>query len=419
MRLFMIRTIAALLVLPAWLMGLPVEAQTASDDNRTTTVMGRARPETDPVGIRAGGFFILPEFAVSESYNDNLFAAQSGTVDDFISNIEPAIVIKSNWSRHSLVTIAKANFGLHSDRSDEDYQDYSIGGDLRLDLFRDTYMTARLRYQKLHEGRGSPDDAGGIEPGEYELINPVISLFNRFNRFSILARGSLNRFDFDDVPIVGGTVNHDDRDRDRNVVVLRGGYEITPEYEGFVRASYNTTNYDDAVDDNGFNRDSDGYEIVAGTRIDLTGVTFGDVFVGYMSSEFDDSSLKRIDGITFGADLTWNVTELTTIRFGVVRTIEETTSGSASGTFDTAFNVSADHELMRSLILSAKFGAKQSDYEGIARKDDYRNFGLAGKYLLNRNLNLVLQYDRINRESDAVGADFTSNVFMLRLVGQL
>ncbi len=414
----MLRTIAALLVLPAWLLGPSAWAQ-ALNESRTTTVMGRARPDTDPVGIRAGGFVILPQVAISESYDDNLFAAQSGTIDDFITNIEPAVVLRSNWNRHSLVASARANFGLHADNDKEDYQDYSVGGDLRLDLLRDTYVTASLRYQKLHEERSSPDDGNGTEPGEYELITPVVSLFNRFNRVSILARGSMSRLDYDDVPVAGGTVNHDDRDRDRTTAMLRAGYEINPEYEGFVRASYNTTNYDDAVDDNGFNRDSDGYEIVVGTRIDLTGVTFGDVYIGYVSTEYDDARLARINGVTFGADLTWNVTELTTIRFGIVRTIEETTSGSASGTFDTGFDVSADHELLRSVILSAGFGFKQSDFEGISRKDDYRNFRLAAKYLVNRNLNLILQYDRIDRESNALNADFTSNLFTLRLVGQL
>src|SRR3546814_9631557 len=96
-----------------------------------------------------------------------------------------------------------------------------------------------------------------------------------------------------------------------------------PQYEAFLRATLGSVRYDDGVDDVGVNRDSDGYEIVGGTRIDFTGLLFGDVFVGYRSQDYDDPTLKAVDGITYGGALTWNVTELTTIKGSVVRTVEE------------------------------------------------------------------------------------------------
>ena len=46
-----------------------------------------------------------------------------------------------------------------------------------------------------------------------------------------------------------------------------------------------TTDDDDALDSDLFNRNSDGIEIVGGARIDMTGVIFGDVFAGYLAQD--------------------------------------------------------------------------------------------------------------------------------------
>jgi len=71
-------------------------------ESRLTTVKSRARPESDAVGIRSGGFMILPTISVSESYNDNILASESNTRDDLITDLEPAIIVKSDWNRHAL-----------------------------------------------------------------------------------------------------------------------------------------------------------------------------------------------------------------------------------------------------------------------------------------------------------------------------
>src|SRR3546814_2592724 len=62
--------------------------------------------------------------------------------------------------------------------------------------------------------------------------------------------------------------------------------------------------YGAATDDGGLNRDSKGLEVVAGTRIDISGIAFGDVYGGYIVQNYEDGALKTIDGYTVGADLT-------------------------------------------------------------------------------------------------------------------
>jgi hypothetical protein len=144
------------------------------------------------------------------------------------------------------------------------------------------------------------------------------------------------------------------------------------------------------------------------------------VVSGMMGTKGEDySTLETINGATAGVDLTWNVTKLTTLKFGVERSIEETTEDGASGVFRTDFDASVDHELLRNLILSAEAGYSLQEYEGTDRDDNVVAFGLLGKYLLSRNFYISLGYEFSRRESDEAGSDYDRNVVMLRLQAQL
>ena len=405
---------------------------------RGVTVTERRRPELDPLGIRAAGFLFYPKFAVTEQYDDNIFSTETGEEDDFITILSPSFWLRSNWRNHALNFFGTADIGLYAENDDEDYEDYTVGTDGRVDIVRGSFVTAGFSFAHLHEGRGSPDDvavvtaAVPLEPTEFDVLFPHVGVTHRFGRFVVNVDGSLRRFDFDDVPCTGGgscvagAIDNDDRDRNEWDATVRLGYEIVPNYEAFVRASYIVTEYDDALDDGvgpgtREDRDSDGFEIVAGTAIDFTGVTFGDVFVGFRSQSPDDPDLPTIDGIIVGGNINWNVTGLTTVRGFVRRRVEETTQDGASGYFATRVGASVDHELLRNLLVGARASYTNYDYEGIDRDDDEFGAGVYGKYLLNRNLYLSARYDFRDRESSGAdeGRDFNKHVFFVRLETQL
>lgn len=389
---------------------------------RGETVTSRARPELDPLGIRAGSFLLFPKLDVQESFNDNVFATESDKKSDFITRIIPSILVDSDWNRHALSFQADTAIGLYLDNSDENYEDYRVGTAGRLDITGESYLSAGVDYKALHEGRGSPDDAGGTEPSEYDVVSGNVEFFQDLGRFNLTVDGTVESFNFDDASaIVGGVpidINNDDRDRYETEGTVRFGYEIIPDYEAFVRGAYNFRRYGADVDDAGFNRDSEGYEVVAGVAIDFGGLVFGDFFVGYAAQNFDDSALKTIDGATVGADMTWNVTPLTTVVGTITRTVEETTVAGASGSFSTALGLSVDHELLRNLLLGADAGVVRRDYEGFNRTDDTFNVGVDAKYMLNRHLYLSSAYGYRTRTSDAAGVDYDENLFLLRLEAQ-
>lgn len=386
---------------------------------RGETVTGRKRPELDPLGVRVGSFFVFPKLELEESYSDNIFADNASAQSDFITRILPSLRIESDWGNHALSLEGGADVGRYLDNTDEGFEDFRFGASGRVDVRRSTNVRARVTYQALHEDRGSPDDVSGVEPTEFDEFSANIAGFHNFGRVNVTLGGTIDRFDFDDVATSSGTViNNDDRDRDDVEGSLRLGYEIVPDYEAFIRGAYNFRDYNSDLDDSGFNRDSNGYEVVAGLEADFGGIVFGDFFVGYRSQDFDDALFNTVGAPIVGADITWNVTPLTTIVGTASRLIRETTQADVSSRFLTTVGLSADHELLRNLLLGAHASFSHDDFEGIDRTDLIYRAGVNAKYMLNRYFYVSGGYDFRMRDGESSADDFTEDMIFVRLQAQ-
>jgi hypothetical protein len=217
----------------------------------------------------------------------------------------------------------------------------------------------------------------------------------------------------------GGQIDQSDRDRDLLALKLRTAYEFAPLREIYLLTNVNQRRYRDARDNAGFDRDSKGFEIAAGIKYDLTGITFIDFYLGYSEQNYQDGRLKTARGPSGGMKLIWNVTRLTTVTGNLSREIEETTQTGSSSYFATKSELRVDHELLRNLILTGYIGYQQDDFKGIRRADDYYRAGVGARYLANRNFTLEGGYNFRRRDSNVANADFTENVIFLRLIGKL
>jgi len=380
------------------------------------TVTSRERPEVAPLGARAGAFRLYPSLTLSEKYNDNIFAANDNEESDFITLIKPALNIESLWGRHFLSLHTDATLGRYSDNGSEAFDDYSAGFDGVIEINHAQNISGGYNYSHEHENRFSPDDVLGIEPTKLDTNTLFATYQHQYNRIIVDLGGEYLSLDYDDVRSANGSIiNNDDRDRNRIEGSLKLGYEYLPEYTAFVRTSVNRINYDDVVDDNGLNRDSDGYTVSVGTDLDLSGVLFGNVFIGYEKQNYVDTALKDTNGISGGASLTWLPSQMTTVTGSVTRSIEETTLDFASGVFSTSGKLVVDHELLHNLLLQGRLSVSEDNFEGLNRNDAYFSSGIGAKYMLNRHFYLLLDYDYLQRNSDSVTNvdDFSQNIFSL------
>ncbi len=386
---------------------------------RPETVKTRARPWLDPLGIRVGNFNIFPKLLIQERYSDNIFLIDQNEIDDFITLISPQLHIRSDWNTHALNFHSAARIRKHINNETQDTEDYNFNTDGRIDILRESRLTGGAGFARNHQDRSSPDDVFGLDPTIFREASAFSSYHHDFKPFSVRTTIDFYRVNFDDVRRGTQIINNDDRDRNRIAGEFQVSYEFFPRYSAFVRGSVNQIDYNDRFNDLGLARSSEGFELNVGSQFYGSGVLFGELFIGYLDQKYDDSRLRRVNGISGGGKVTWLPSGLTTVTLASSRTVHETTIDLASGTFQTQAKVEVDHELRRNFLLNLSIYFIESNFVGIQRDDNDIGLLFSANYLMNRYVNFELRYNFEKRDSNQVGSDYTGNSVSFGLSLQL
>lgn len=389
--------------------------------SRVIAAADKVAAENAPLGVRAGSFLVIPKIDVEEEYNDNIYATTNNTESDFITTVRPEVAVKSNWSRHALNAVARVEGKRFADKDSEDVDNYSVALDGRADVMRNTTIGGGISMARSHEERGDPNSIGtGREPTQVDTLVARVGAARELGRFNARIDSEARNLDYKNgVTAANAVIDNDLRDRNEYDQSLRLGYRVTPEVEAFVRGTLDTRAYDRKGGATVL-RSNHGTTAVAGAVFDITGKTKAEAFAGMTDRNYVNSALKDLSEAVWGGKVTWNLSDLTTLKAGVARSIEETTLGASSGYVATNYDVSAEHALRRNVVLSAKTGFSNSEYKGFAanqREDQSYYVGAGADYWLNRCLKLGATYMFRNRDSNATGGDFSRNTVMVRLTG--
>src|SRR5690348_5428647 len=122
---------------PSWPGG---SLEPAAVGPNTETVMGRPRPDYDPLGVRVGAWVFSPAVALVGTYNSNIFATQNGAVSDFLVTENPSLSMKSDWNQHAVALNMSGSFTQHVRRSSEDVNNASVDLAGRYDIGYGEYI---------------------------------------------------------------------------------------------------------------------------------------------------------------------------------------------------------------------------------------------------------------------------------------
>ncbi|MDE1145970.1 MAG: outer membrane beta-barrel protein [Azospirillaceae bacterium] len=396
-------------------MAIPANAQT--ETSAGDTVATRQHPDYDPVGVRVGGFILYPSLTLDEVYDSNIYATQGGDTGDLITVLQPKLELKSNWNVHQLNFHASGDLNWYADHSRENYSNYDLGADGRLEIYHDAWIAGGADYSLWHLPRTSPNNiVGQADPTEYNQTSANVVGHKDFGNLFVELGDSYNRYDFQNAATFDGrTILWERQNHDENEVSVRAGYRIEDLYELYVRGAYNTRNYDSASDMSGYDRNSNGYTMVVGAKYNLTGVTALDVFAGYRSQDYDDPRLGNFSAPTGGAKITWNATALTTVTGEYTRDIQETIVVGSAGYFASKETLAADHELLRNVQLHLQLSHESDDFQNIGRSDDVYGVGLGAKYMMSQMTAINVRYNYQIRSSNREGTGYADHNILVGL----
>ena len=379
------------------------------DPNKTVT--SRPKPGFDALGIRAGAFTISPELRVASVYTDNVGREEEDETSDLSTLISPTVSIASDWSRHSLNAEIGSQIAIYQDEGGEDYQDIFANTGATIDILRQTNLALGLDARRGHVDRDDPEDVGGDELTDFYLFGGAATLQHQFNRVGLQGSVDVQRSFYEE--------DEDDQDEFDYNFLLRSSYELSPRVQVFGEGRYNISDRVQNIDDEGFERDSDGYEFRLGSAIDVTAVLFGEAFVGYRVQRFDEDTFGDETGISFGVDLNWNPTLLTSIGLTGTRDFETTDEAGAASNFDTTVTLTVDHELLRNFIIGGEAFYSKADFRGSEREEDSYGLGASLQYWVNRNITLETGYNYSETDSNIDGESFNANDVQVGIVFKL
>ncbi|HTI88536.1 MAG TPA: outer membrane beta-barrel protein [Alphaproteobacteria bacterium] len=412
---------AALAAAAVLLPGLAQADSYAVQPKQGVVSVERIPKDYAPLGIRLGVFNLLPQVDLKETYTDNVFRTHSSKKSDLITTVSPLVTLQSDWARHSLGFLASADMYRYMDHTSENRTDFTLATDGRIDVQRDTQVYGGLAYRQLHEERGSPNDtATSLEPPKFndEAVN--LGAYQQFGQLNARADFRGDYYNYDTVTTRAfGAVPQVDRNRFDTQYSLRVGYDLNNGWEPFVRGRYVNSDYNTSRDRNGFQKDSDGYEVVGGAAFDLKGLWLGEAFVGYVQRDFNDSRFKSVKEPTAGATVTWNVTPATALNARVNRTITDTIVDGSSTEMDTFYGLGADTEVQPNLVLGGGVSYLNSKFNNAVRQDDTYTAGVRARYFLNRNFSVGPELQYITRDSNLSGQDYDNIIALIRLSGRI
>lgn len=388
----------------------------------------RLKVDDDPfanVGFHTGSFLSKAAVEVWGGYNTNPGRIDTPKGSAFYT-IAPELLIASDWERHSLIADLRGSFtgygstfpppanGPSPVPTNLDVPSFDGKIDGRIDVQRDTRINTQLRMRAFTDYPGSPNIPVGL--AKYPLATDVgvtAGVEHDFNRLQVNVAGLADRTTYQQSLLTDGSLStNDDRNFNQFGGIARVSYDLMPGLKPFGEVQADTRVHDTKVDREGYQRDSNGGYVKAGTTFEFSRLLTGEAAIGYSMRTYQDPRLNDLNGFLTSASLVWTATGLTTVTFAATSSIDETTLPGVSGAFSQDYALQVDHAFRRWLIGTARAGTGTTDYDG-ARFD--RRYFVEGDliYKLSRTFQIKAQVRRDWLESSVVDASSSATVVML------
>ncbi len=385
---------------------VPVSAVSAQSDRQAQSVAERNAPEFSSEPIPVGNFQMFPSINLDVEYNDNIFATNANERDDAIISLRPDVLLVDRRNDRETRINAFANIRQFVDTSSENAEQFGLNASTRRGIGTGFEYNLGVRAERNFEQRRDIDsfDVATSEAIAFTNLVANAGVAKEFGPLRLSFDGRVRAVRFEGDIDVGGTVfDLSFRDLETYRGTVRASFARSRDQRFYVQGSIDKRDtqlaplFEEFVVVDFIDRSSDGFRLEAGYGQQLTELLYLDVRAGYLQQNFDDPSLNTIDGLSFQADVLWNVTPLTSVLFSALRQVDETLNPRFTGLLRTEGRVQVEHELLRNLVLTGRVGYADLNL-GNSDQDGRRwNVGLLADYRLDRNWSFLIEANYFDR----------------------
>lgn len=372
--------------------------------------------------LTIGSFKAQPKLFLQQSYNDNIFAAESGKEGDFITTVSPYLHVEKRFGRHLAEFTGKYDVYKYARNGAENVQGYNANLKGTLEGYHSLLFPFSFTYLQDYKARNQERRIMASRSAKPTAFNRLVAEGGAVwqpNRFKteIMLRHEARRYD-NGLSTTGTRIVNEDSDFNQNEVEATLSY-VTPRlWEPFISLLVGKTNFLRGTFDgsgfNGLSRDSRNVRALAGLKFDYKGLFIGKIAAGHFWKNYNDSAIKDTDSTSLDSSLVWNATERARFTAGLTRKAIED-NDIAQGLVQTMGSLDLDYELQSDLFLKATNSLTFEKFTPGARKDTILENGLGLYYVINPHFQLGGTVTRRSRDSSDSGLGYDQNIFMLRL----
>jgi hypothetical protein len=403
-----------------------------------TTVLSRARPFYEPLGVRVGDFIIRPEVDESLGYNNNV-TGLSPAQGSFIAATTASVGFASDWTRNSLggaVSVTNTQVPGVQGQTTTNWS-VALGGTYQISndvlTLAGSYLSLTQPTTALQSTQFNVPGFLYTAPVPYTMGDLRAAYTANFGRISLTPAFDYSQLRFSNLqlfgvngfvppPPVGGfvlgiPVQQDYRNRNLYDASITGRYEFAPQRD-LVVVIRNV--YADYISPNanlfGPNRSSNAIQALVGLDYTASAVWRYRVLVGVETRMFQNSAYPNHTAPITEIDVIWQPTGLTTVTLRALRTIEDAADENVAGYDFNSARLQVDHELRRNILLTGYVGLQHVNYIGVDATQTFYGGGVGLTYLVNRHVRVAVTDDVVSLTgAQAFGPNYTQNIALVTL----
>lgn len=358
----------------------------------------RAQPAYDAPGIPVGTFRLYPTLSVNTAYDSNIYARSADQQADGMITVTPALAFRRDTASQQLALTANARLRRYFTVGSQNDEQYKLGAQGAFQIGDSTQVAATAGWDRSTVARGTYANQLQLgQPLQMDGLTGDLSLQHSFNRVSVQARASADRFDYDDVRLTDGTVvDQSYRNGYRIGATLGTSYRMGARVSAQIKGSVNKYDYTDSNPQT--SRDATGYSVTAGGRYEISRLLILDLGAGVRWHKFNNPLYKDYSGLALNGRLRWYPTPLLSVRFDLEQSTSTSSSVQVSAVQVTSAKLEADYELKRNLVWTAGSEISREDYGGISGKSTFVEFDTRLNWKLNRWLRLTPSASYLTRQ---------------------
>lgn len=362
-------------------------------------------PVYDPIGMSVWAFILHPSITAGTKYTSNVYAVDNNAVSDRIAVARAEILLKSDFTRHKLNIKPFAESGRYSEYKSENYDDYGINVDARMDVTDSDNIPLTFTYAKLHEDRENPDVQSNTNPLVYHLTEASAGLAHIQQTIIYKVITSLKHMVYEDSQSTLGPIDEGERDKDILGVYANVGIQPDAILAPYIYGNFLKLDYPN-LDASGVSRNSTDLEAGLGTIINISALTRLTFNVGQKDRNFDNNTFDNLKTYTYGSNISWEPLEYLSFFLKADKSIQEATFTGTSSSINTSYRVSANYQLRENIYFQPTYSWLDRDYQGTnGGRLQTESSGLNIIYKMNSYIWMNTSYQHTNQDKkeDAPG----------------